>query len=351
MIYILTVYDSLNYGSYLQAFALKEMLSKYGQVSFLDIKHQSTSKQTVEKVLAHIYKRRFKGVIFEIKKFNIFKKCKKDFVITNIDKINRNDMSNIYVFGSDEIWNISREKFLKSPEFWGENLDGFKISYAPSLNTATKDDYLKNKYLITLLNKFDFISVRDKNSYEALKDLTDKKIEMVLDPTFIYGVENFKTIEVKPNEKEKYLMIYTYGKMCKKVEEIEAIKRFAHDNGLKTISVGKYLKWCDKSVNVTPMEFLGYVHNAEYVLTDTFHGTVFSILYRKNFSVINPANKIKDLLTEFKLDKNAISDVIKLKEIKQTDYKLTEEIQKERVNRSIKYLENAVLAAKKEVSE
>lgn len=344
MIYILTVYDSLNYGSYLQAISLQHELKQYGDVRFVDIKHQSTFQQCLKKVAAHIAKKRFNGIKFEFVKWKIFRNLLRTTPLISNDEIVA-DMGDIYVFGSDEIWNISRKKFLKSPEFWGVNLKkGRKISYAPSINSATKEEYEKHIELIRAINKFDSVSVRDKHSYSVLSELIDKPIEIVLDPTFLYGVDNFKKIEKKPEEKESYVLIYTYGKMCRTAEQIESIKSFAKNKNLKLISVGKYLNWVDESINATPEEFLGYVDSASYIITDTFHGTVFSILYRKNFIDINPANKIKDLLNLFNLNTCIISDASKLEGMTgfEIDYSAVNVIQHKHVESSRMFLKNSI---------
>lgn len=289
-------------------------------------------------------KRRYKGIYFEFEKWDIFRKCVRNLPVVHKNKIYENE-DDIYVFGSDEIWNISREKFLKSPEFWGIGLKkGRRISYAPSVNTATKEQYEQHKHLIEVLKDFDSISVRDEYSRDILNKMINCQIDIVLDPTFLYGINNFKYIEKKVKEKNSYVLIYTYGKMCKNPEHIKYIINAAKKRNWKIISVGKYLEWADKSINTTPEGFLGYVDSAQYVITDTFHGTVFSILYRKNFAEINPANKIQSLLNLFELESCVIPDTSQLDELmnKEIDYSKTEKIQKKYTEISKNYLKDAL---------
>lgn len=349
MIYILTVYDSLNYGSYLQAIALQSELEQYDTVAFLDIDHQSTLKQCLKKVAGHLVKRRFKGIGFELKKWNIFRICTHRLPVVHMNHLPKND-KDIYIFGSDEIWNISRKKFLKSPEFWGIGLKkGRYISYAPSINTATLEQYNKHSELIDALKKFDCLSVRDDYSKDVLNNILHRQIAVVCDPTFLFGIQRFKRIENKANEKEPYLLIYTYGKMCKTSEQSMYIQKVARKQGWKIISAGKYLKWADKSVNTTPEGFLGYVDGAQYIITDTFHGTVFSILYRKNFIAVNPAEKIKDLINRFGLNVCVISDVSQLETHinQETDYSKVDNIQCNYVTYSREYLKGAIKKAER----
>lgn len=347
MIYILTVYDSLNYGSYLQAVSLLHELECYGQTCFLDIDHQSTFLQCLKKIAGHIAKRRFGGIFFEYKKWDIFRKSAQGLPIVHLKKL-REAEDDIYVFGSDEIWNVDRRKFLKSPEFWGIGLkNGRRISYAPSLNTATKEQYMQHPELTEALNRFDYLSVRDERSKDVLCQLMDRPIEVVADPTFLFGIENFRRIEKKAEEKEPYMLVYTYGKMCRTPEQVAYIREAARREGLKIISVGKYLKWADKSVNTTPEGFLGYVDGAQSVLTDTFHGTVFSILYRKDFVEVHPSQKIQDLLHMFQLDSRVIPDVSQIEGVmrQKTDYSHADSIQNRYEASSRAYLNGAMAQA------
>ncbi|MGF6989671.1 hypothetical protein M2150_000914 [Lachnospiraceae bacterium PM6-15] len=344
MIYIVTVYDSLNYGSYFQAIALQKEAVQYGKTLFIDIKHQSTLKQSIVKMVGHLLKGRYKGIHFELKKWQMFKcKAKSLPVIREGEIVEKAD--DIYIMGSDEIWNVSRKKFLKSKEFWGIGLKkGKRISYAPSINTATKEQYIERPDLLAAIESFDSLSVRDEYSKDILEKLIECKINLVSDPVFLYGVEKFKRMEKEPKEREPYILVYTYGRMCKTAEQIDHIRRAAHRLGLKVISVGKYLKWADKSLNATPEEFLGYIHRAEYIVTDTFHGTVFSILYRKNFVVINPANKIKDLLNRFGLTSRCIMNTSQLTGLLAivVDYRIADFMQKGETEASRDYLKKAV---------
>ena len=97
----------------------------------------------------------------------------------------------------------------------------------------------------------------------------------------------------------KCIAVYTYSnRICDK-DEINAIKLFAHNYGLKTIGVGMYQIWCDENVLGEPFEIVGYL-KVEYVVTDDFHGSVFSIKYKKRFATFvreSNRNKLIDLLS------------------------------------------------------
>jgi hypothetical protein len=111
-----------------------------------------------------------------------------------------------------------------------------------------------------------------------------------LDPVFLYDYKD--EIEEKQLDFE-YNLIYAYDGRINSEVEIEAIQSFAKENNLKTLSAGLYQSWCDKNISANPFEILGYVKNARYVVTDTFHGSVFSIKYKKPFAALKGHNLIE----------------------------------------------------------
>lgn len=306
MIHIVTVYDSLNYGSFFQAYALQKELSKYESTDYLDIHHQSIRKETLNYAIKKIIKLKFKDANLAVKKYLIFKNEQKRFVTTNINDI-KNDNLDLFVFGSDEIWNISRDKIKKSKEFFGAGIKSKrKFSYAPSINTTTLEQIQKNEYIKDELNEFIEISVRDTYSKNIISKFLNRDIKVVCDPTLLLQKEDFKNIQVNM-KKNNYILLYTYGKMLNN-DVIRKIKMFARENGLKIISIGKYFSFCDECIAASPKEFLGYIDNAKYVFTDTFHGTIFSIIYEKNFLVFPCGNiKVEEILKQFDLLNRMIS--------------------------------------------
>ena len=123
-----------------------------------------------------------------------------------------------------------------------------------------------------------------------------------LDPVFLYDYKD--EIEEKQLDFE-YILIYAYDGRINSEVEIEAIQSFAKENNLKTLSAGLYQSWCDKNISANPFEILGYIKNAHYVVTDTFHGSVFSIKYKKPFAALireSNTEKLYDLLSRFNLE-------------------------------------------------
>lgn len=136
-----------------------------------------------------------------------------------------------------------------------------------------------------------------------------------LDPVFLYDYKD--EIEEKQLDFE-YNLIYAYDGRINSEVEIEAIQSFAKENNLKTLSAGLYQSWCDKNISANPFEILGYVKNARYVVTDTFHGSVFSIKYKKPFAALireSNTEKLYDLLSRFNLEGHNLIEASSLPDI------------------------------------
>lgn len=341
---IVTVYNSLNYGSFLQAYALKTYLESLGHnVSFLETKARNPLKQTIRSTIKKALKLDIKGARFQVKKYINFDKVIKEFKLCKNNESSLNSQD-IFIFGSDEIWNISREDFRKYPIFMGVGIKNKRlISYAPSINTTKIEVINQNSYVKDALNRFDKISVRDNYSYTTLKNVIEKDMEIVLDPTFLIDKSVYLQTEHSVNNDE-YILVYSYGHNMNEAR-VKRIKEFAKTKNLKLLSVGFDLEWCDECVSVSPFGFLSYIKNAKYIITDTFHGTVFSIIYNKNFVTYGENNtKIGEITNQFKINSRNIESNMKLEDIlnENIDYQSVNEMIEIYKERSIKYINESI---------
>lgn len=137
-----------------------------------------------------------------------------------------------------------------------------------------------------------------------------------------------------------------------KENEINNIKNFAKEHDCKIYSVGFYHEWCDKNINCDPIELLEYIKNAEYVLTDTFHGTVMSLIMNTQFvtKVHTNSNKLGFLLKEYKCTDRITKDFSDTKKIilNKIDYEKVNGIIEERREVSINYIKNCLEKVKNE---
>ena len=304
-ILVITVYNSFNFGAFLQAFAMYKYLTNQGhKVDFLCMeKHDFVFHKNYYKTKNPI--RFFKRFITE-KSFN------KDIkLINSIDSVESS--YDLAIIGSDELWNVVNNGFEHKPEYIGYNISAKNIiTYAVSCNRTTVKDFNMHYKYDDVFSKLTAISVRDRMTEKLVKELASNINPIkVLDPTFLY---DFSVNRNRINK--KYVLLYGYSFLD---DEVVKIKEYSRKMNLPIYSVGFEHKWCDKYINCGPIEFLDYIYSSDAVITATFHGSVFSIIFEKPFASFGRDNlKVLDLLDTFELDdKNAsrygISEILSSK--------------------------------------
>lgn len=319
---IVTVYNSVNCGSYLQAMALKKALENQGhEVSFLKTGARKNTS-VIKGSLVQILKGKVKKGYYILKSMNNFKKHSSFFkVCENIpSEINKQDF---FILGSDEIWNISREKaFARFPIFWGGGIDSENIiSYAPSVNNTTISQLKDYPYAEQGLRKIKHIGVRDRYTQSLVKELSDRDSTLVADPTMLLEVDYYKKISGKCPY-NNFILIYSFGAYLSQ-DDINACKEYAKKTGKKLISFGTNHSWCDITVAADPYDFLAFFEKADTIFTDTFHGTIFSLLYNKKFVSFGGKNKkVAEVLSYFNLENRIAKNSFEVPNIlmKKIDY-------------------------------
>lgn len=303
---IITFYDAYNYGAFWQAKALNLYLKKNVSKEIFFIK-TNQRKFWIEltkrlKGLYRLHKLNVIEVFFYYNMYRTINKFKNEFRFKNIGNILATD---IIIFGSDEIWNISRKaNCKKSAEIlWGKGIkDSVKrVAYAPSMNNTNEKQFAERADLVTEANKFAHISCRDYGTLDILKNTLNKSIKLVVDPTLLLDTKYYESRQIVPKEKD-FILVYSYGHdiSAKEIEKIIALKE---QTGKQVISFGNYLKFADKNVYGSPEEFLGYFYNANCVITDTFHGTMFSMIYKKPLLLLlHRQAKVESAIKQFELE-------------------------------------------------
>ena len=280
---ILTFHDSLNHGAYLQAYSSMKTIEKLGHeaviINYTNPRHQE-----------HPYRMlfRLRGIrsltyrLERISRYRKFREAHRRFRLTSFTTSHEEvgkELFDVVLVGSDIVWNFKWDRLGRDPIYFGHHLNTSKlISYAPSFGAVTLDDDIP-EYVRTGLKKFHAISVRDENSRVLVRKAADRDATVVLDPTFL---TDWNGMEVEP-VLEGYVLVYAFELTPREIDEI---RRFARDRGLRTVAVVYKQKWCDLFVNaMDPFEWLGFFRKADYIATSTFHGTVFSLKYNKQFSV------------------------------------------------------------------
>ena len=144
------------------------------------------------------------------------------------------------------------------------------------------------------------------------------------------------------NEKDRYIFVYLFSDLNS--EQKTNIKKFTEKNNLKIICGTKKYDWIDKRVSNSPDSFISYMNNADYVITDTFHGTIFSTIFNKNYVVINRnKKKVNDFLNKCKLNNRLIENQYIDKLLSENiDYGKVNEIVDDYRKDSIEFLNNAL---------
>lgn len=299
---IITVYNSLNCGSFLQAYALQRVLETQGhEVVFLRTGVKKPGQYMAGTIAAASLTGQFARAAFNLRKWRGYAKANRIFRQIPF-QAGALESCDLFVFGSDEIWNAGRQSFARHPVLWGQGIDlAPKIAYAPSINRTTLEQLRALGYPAACLEKFSRIMVRDQYTKEILSRLTSREITTVLDPTLLLEPEDYP--EAAPRlPDEDYLLLYAYEGTKKTKSQIDHIRRYAQRNNLKIVSANDWFGWCDYNIPVTPLEFPALVKKARVVVTETFHGTLFSILYSKPFAVYAGDNvKVTELLDLFGL--------------------------------------------------
>jgi polysaccharide pyruvyl transferase WcaK-like protein len=292
---IYTLYNSKNFGAFLQAFALMKFLEEHNNCKVYFIKNNENKS----KINLFDYKKIKKNFYYLIQDYK-FKRTYKHFKIIEKNDAIYNEIDSI-LFGSDEIWNVKNKYFNHIDDFFGVD-DKKSISYACSCNESTYDDIFK-MYGLGAFDKFDLISVRDDNTLDVVNKFGKVNAKKVLDPTFLISYDKYlKKVKLK-----NYILVYGYHFT---ESEINKIKAFATKRNLKTISMGQYQSWCDKNLHGDAFDFLSYVKNSDYFITSTFHGCVFAVIFKKNFGVfVNENIKVKEFVKNMNLKDFVIDNI------------------------------------------
>lgn len=345
-----------NYGSYLQAYALKTTLESFGhQCEFIDIE-QGYSLPGLERNLKYLIGMAIKrycnwnAMISSLGRMKYqklyYERFDKEYLPElGIHKHTFNEYD-LVVIGSDEVFNFNQHTtYGFTTQLYGGVKNAKRVvSYAGSFGTTTVDVVDKfgvREILSKTMGNMAAISVRDDNSFNVVKSLLGKDPSYNIDPVLMFDYLKYAK---EPREKD-YIVVYSYPNRIKGKEEINAIKRFAKERGKKLISICFYFPWCDETVIPHPFEVLGYMKKADYVITDTFHGCVMSIKFNKQFvALIRDSNrqKMSSLLNQFGLGER-MCEVFKdlPNRIEKTiDYNTVNvQIAKE-ANKSIQYLQS-----------
>lgn len=319
---IITLHRVRNYGSVLQTYALCETLKKYGVEPividyipkrfrlrtdlFYVRKDRYTDRNGRENKLkkhilsvASIFPRYYYYTRFSQFVNKYIKLSEKQYFSYNDLKMDTNLNYDIYMNGSDQVWNMAWENGVDPTFFLDFTPFGKKrYAYAASFSKPqlSQDEFYA---IMPLLQKYQYISVREKSGIDILKAMGIKNAEFVLDPTFLLTKQQWSNIASKRLIKEPYVLIY---QLNADLNLVPLAKNIAMKRKLKVVDFSRSLKAKDGVDYVlgfkTPQDFLSAAMYADYIVTDSFHGTAFSINFNKEFLSIRYSypERVKSLL-------------------------------------------------------
>ncbi|MPL94965.1 hypothetical protein SDC9_41128 [bioreactor metagenome] len=215
----------------------------------------------------------------------------------------------VYITGSDQIWKINRELGGLDRSFFLDfaPANSLRIAYAASFGRQKLTEPYP-EIMQELLKNIDYISIREKSSIPFIQSLTNKDVRHVLDPALLQDSSAWDIVAKNPIVTGDYLFVYsvTWDKNL-----ADFARKVTKVTGLRMVCVGPdYSGIGIRNAVAGPEEFIGYVKNATLIVTDSFHGTVFSLLYRKLFYTYPPTGeetRIIDLLELVHLENRIIS--------------------------------------------
>lgn len=239
-------------------------------------------------------------------------------------------LADIYITGSDQVFNVDSENFDVYYLNFAKGKSK-KIAYAPSFGTSSFSESIKRK-ILPLLKDFDALSCRENDGAAFISSITGKNIPTVVDPTLLLRPEEWLKVAVFPKYRQKYILIYDLNGREKLVKIAKIIQQATNlPIVCITDKIEKFYSVDKQVYSAGPAEFLGWFAMAAYVVTDSFHGTVFSIQFNKPFNtyiaVKKSASRITSLLGSLNLsDRIVYEDTIGKFEPSETPYIVNESL-------------------------
>lgn len=327
---ILSMQRVNNFGSLLQSYALKKILESLGhRVKFIDINPnpqddflvqmdkdnysyeqlpQKNLKDKMDKYLLIRINHKLKNMLQEVK-FEEFRRR-----VLEVKENTNNEEFDLCVIGSDEVFNcLTQSPWGFTSQLFGNVKQAREvITYAASCGTTTVEklpESVKERIKESFKN-LKAISVRDENTGRFVSALGFNDFYFHLDPVLIGDFKNeLKSVKLPYGLPKRFCLVYAYFNRINSQEEIKMIQCFCKKNNLEIVSVGAPQIWIKKHIVVEPFCIFKLFKLAQFVITDTFHGTIFAAKYSSKFAIIireSNNNKLTDLVKRLELKKHVI---------------------------------------------
>lgn len=333
----MTWYTDINYGSLLQAYALSSVLSQKGKTDIIDyhptrgtLVKLSKKEKIIQKIINKEKNILNPNIIvgecaLPFKEF-IEKYLKTTEPYVGIDEVRRlNDTYDLFVCGSDQIWSplaFNKHYFLDFVKDKNK-----MIAYAPSLGVSHFPNPESENQIGQLIERFEFLSCREKTGCDLIKQITGKDAIRVLDPTLLLREKEWtEAFSLRKKENIKpYLLAYFLGD---NKQYWKVVRKLANQLNLEVRIVPVYKKDLHRQGiierHLDPRQFVELVYNATYICTDSFHGTAFSANFNKAFScfqrfsnadINNQNSRVYDFLKLIGMENRLVSKISNLNRI------------------------------------
>lgn len=299
---IITLSASYNCGSMLQSYALKEEMKKFGDVEIINFSSKKSHKK-YDFIPHNLLKRAMmklkhsdiiRDLEIEIKAYEEFKKRYleingKEFFYNDLSEIA--DKYDVIVAGSDQVWNVCMEDFDEA--FFCGWTKKKKIAYAPSLGGHDIRESDESEKIVSCLNKFDKISVREEMGKKCLEDILGYDVLKVLDPTLIYDADRWHEMAAYPKIDREYIFYYSWAYGEGELKDI--VKKRSMETGMPVYVLDAH-KWRKQRCEdygfylyreAGPMAFLSLMANAKECFVESFHGMIFAYIFKRNFWLLD----------------------------------------------------------------
>lgn len=250
-----------------------------------------------------------------------------------------------YISGSDQVWNLNKERSpYRFLDFGNDTVR--RYSYAASMSSYSLSDE-EQKYFIERLQRFSGLSIREKSVCEYIQSFTGYKCHTNLDPVFLLGKGKWEKLAQEPKIQGRYILCYAVLGNPSLQKVIDKLKRemklpvvILQSSSVKHARGDKYV------FDAGPREFLGLIKNAFYIVTTSFHGTAFSVIFEKPFCTViksTMSDRMTDLLNLLKLSERVITDSARIPSIN-IDYSAAMEIVSSENESSLLYLKSMNLS-------
>lgn len=369
-VYTQTWYRGNNYGSVLQAYALPEVIRSLGYECEVLAYAPTKLEQWRLKILYHgvratieykINERAMKHakngdheVIDNLQVFDEFRKNYMHITAPCSDAASIYRICSekaIFICGSDQIWN----PYNFNPAYFLNFVKDSKrkIAYAPSFGVEVLPNYSK-KAIAKEVSTFAAVSVREKRGAELIKDLTGKEVKVAVDPTMLLSMDSWSSLLAERKVEKPYLFCYFLSRNDAYFEAAKEIAQM-YNLELKVLPMvaADFAKEETIKEPIGPREWLGLVKNASFVLTDSFHCTLFAIRFHRQFCVLQrfadgdkrgQNSRIKTLLNMTELNDRLLvpNTPVKYGMVTQQKYNIADEKMKGEIDASLQWLRESL---------